>query len=168
MRGHHFLRPERARARRHPPWPCRLAESPRRCPRSPRREPRPCRGGWNRLPWSYAAHVYVPCLIGFRPSSLISIWMQIPLAMARSRPHRFWYGSLLLRPPCGRADIQTRPSQLANGARPDLRDTHHRTAIHHSLRHPRMLWLCEGTLRKERMREYLVRAHTYTRCQSIY
>ncbi|TBU49832.1 hypothetical protein BD309DRAFT_823385, partial [Dichomitus squalens] len=44
---------------------------------------------------------------------------------------------------------------LANGARPDLRDTHHRTAIHHALRHPRMLWLCESTLRKQRLREYL-------------
>ncbi|KAI0787911.1 hypothetical protein C8Q74DRAFT_1366715 [Fomes fomentarius] len=43
---------------------------------------------------------------------------------------------------------------LANGARPDLRDTHHRTAIHHSLRHPRMLWLCESTLRKQRIREH--------------
>ncbi|PIL29763.1 transporter [Ganoderma sinense ZZ0214-1] len=44
---------------------------------------------------------------------------------------------------------------LANGARPDLRDTHHRTAIHHALRHPRLLWLCESSLRKQRIREYI-------------
>ncbi|KAM5538527.1 hypothetical protein V8D89_007860 [Ganoderma adspersum] len=44
---------------------------------------------------------------------------------------------------------------LANGARPDLRDTHHRTAIHHALRHPRLLWLCESSLRKQRIREHI-------------
>ena len=46
--------------------------------------------------------------------------------------------------------------QLANGARPDLRDTHHRTSVHHALRHPRLLWLCESSLRKQRIREYTV------------
>ncbi|KAH9856484.1 ankyrin [Lenzites betulinus] len=44
---------------------------------------------------------------------------------------------------------------LAKGARPDLRDTHHRTAIQHALRHPQMLWLCESALRKQRAREFL-------------
>ncbi|RPD61117.1 ankyrin [Lentinus tigrinus ALCF2SS1-7] len=43
---------------------------------------------------------------------------------------------------------------LANGARPDLRDTHHRTAIHYALRHPRLLWLLESTLRRQRVREF--------------
>ncbi|RDX57555.1 ankyrin [Lentinus brumalis] len=43
---------------------------------------------------------------------------------------------------------------LANGARPDLRDTHHRTAIHYALRHSRLLWLLESTLRRQRMREF--------------
>ncbi|KAI0360120.1 ankyrin [Trametes cingulata] len=44
---------------------------------------------------------------------------------------------------------------LAKGARPDLRDTHHRTAIQHALRHPQLLCLCESALRKQRAREYL-------------
>ncbi|KAH9902811.1 ankyrin [Cubamyces lactineus] len=44
---------------------------------------------------------------------------------------------------------------LVRGARPDLRDTHHRTAIQHALRHPHMLYICESALRKQRAREYL-------------
>ncbi|KAI0833226.1 ankyrin [Trametes gibbosa] len=44
---------------------------------------------------------------------------------------------------------------LSKGARPDLRDTHHRTAIQHALRHPQTLWLCESALRKQRAREFL-------------
>ncbi|OJT15139.1 hypothetical protein TRAPUB_8311 [Trametes pubescens] len=44
---------------------------------------------------------------------------------------------------------------LAKGARPDLRDTHHRTAIQHALKHPQMLGLCESSLRKQRAREFL-------------
>ncbi|KAI0768084.1 hypothetical protein BD413DRAFT_494063 [Trametes elegans] len=44
---------------------------------------------------------------------------------------------------------------LAHGARPDLRDTHHRTAIQHALRHPQMLCMCEDALRRQRAREYM-------------
>ncbi|KAI9000549.1 ankyrin [Trametes punicea] len=44
---------------------------------------------------------------------------------------------------------------LANGARPDLRDIHHRTAIQHALRHPHLLWMCESALRRQRAREFL-------------
>ncbi|KAI0649289.1 ankyrin [Trametes meyenii] len=44
---------------------------------------------------------------------------------------------------------------LLKGARPDLRDTHHRTAIQHALRHPQMLHLCEAALRKQRARAFL-------------
>ncbi|KAI0635689.1 ankyrin [Trametes polyzona] len=44
---------------------------------------------------------------------------------------------------------------LTKGARPDLRDTHHRTAIQHALRHPQVLGLCESALRKHRAREFL-------------
>ncbi|KAI0368717.1 ankyrin [Pilatotrama ljubarskyi] len=44
---------------------------------------------------------------------------------------------------------------LARGARPDLRDTHHRTAIQHALQHPQLLCICESALRKQRAREYL-------------
>ncbi|KAI0671574.1 hypothetical protein C8Q78DRAFT_972854 [Trametes maxima] len=44
---------------------------------------------------------------------------------------------------------------LLKGARPDVRDTHHRTAIQHALRHPQMLHLCESALRKQRARDFL-------------
>ncbi|KAH9945271.1 ankyrin [Epithele typhae] len=43
---------------------------------------------------------------------------------------------------------------LSHGARPDIRDTHHRTAVYYALRHPKLLWLCEASMRKQRLREY--------------
>ncbi|KDQ57205.1 hypothetical protein JAAARDRAFT_131495 [Jaapia argillacea MUCL 33604] len=39
---------------------------------------------------------------------------------------------------------------LVHGARPDSRDEHHRTAVQYALPHPRVLWLCEGSLRRLR------------------
>jgi len=43
--------------------------------------------------------------------------------------------------------------QLSHGARPDYRDSNHRTSIQYSLRHPLVLWCCEEALRKHRALE---------------
>ncbi|EGN98718.1 hypothetical protein SERLA73DRAFT_16506, partial [Serpula lacrymans var. lacrymans S7.3] len=42
---------------------------------------------------------------------------------------------------------------LAHGARPDMRDMNHHTAIQHALPHPRVLWSCEHFLRQHRWSE---------------
>ncbi|KAH6909209.1 ankyrin repeat-containing domain protein [Coprinopsis sp. MPI-PUGE-AT-0042] len=42
---------------------------------------------------------------------------------------------------------------LSHGARPDFRDSNHRTSIQFSLNHPQILWLCETVLRRHRWRE---------------
>lgn len=55
-------------------------------------------------------------------------------------------------------------AQLRNGARPDARDVNHRTSIQHALRHPRVLWLCESALRRQRIQEYMVRAGSIFLC----
>ncbi|KAI9061005.1 ankyrin [Trametes sanguinea] len=51
--------------------------------------------------------------------------------------------------------VETASLLLVKGARPDLRDTHHRTAVQHALRHPQLLCMCESALRKQRAREFL-------------
>ncbi|CAK5268653.1 unnamed protein product [Mycena citricolor] len=41
---------------------------------------------------------------------------------------------------------------LRHGAFPDLGDAHHRTAVQFALRFPQIVWLCESTLRRMRLR----------------
>ncbi|OSD06346.1 ankyrin [Trametes coccinea BRFM310] len=51
--------------------------------------------------------------------------------------------------------VETASLLLVKGARPDLRDTHHRTAVQHALRHPQLLYMCESALRKQRAWDFL-------------
>lgn len=55
-------------------------------------------------------------------------------------------------------------TQLAHGARPDLKDTSQRSAIEYALPYPQIEWVCEEALRRLRqseVRRFYSESHTF-------
>ncbi|KZT19799.1 ankyrin [Neolentinus lepideus HHB14362 ss-1] len=63
------------------------------------------------------------------------------------------HGATPLMYACRDGNMEVVQWLLAYGARPDVRDLHSRTSVQFALLHPRVLWLCEGSLRRRRSQD---------------
>ncbi|TFK46128.1 ankyrin [Heliocybe sulcata] len=63
------------------------------------------------------------------------------------------HGATPLMYACRDNNLEVVQQLVAYGARPDARDLHSRTSVQFALAHPRVLWLCEGSLRRRRTRD---------------